>query len=241
MNHSITLSDSLRNRNKQHGLKNMTSKFQEKDMSKAVENTLDWLMNKYPQYEFGWSKKLQLKTIYTILRNQYGITEYLEDVKDSTFITPDGGFIYVVINGVKYYLLIGEQKTQGTNDKRLSEGKKRQSLGNAVERLGKNYNGLDLLFTKEDILPFVTFLQGCDFHEAETIDNRVMTIFKGNKKNHINLHKDGLGRAGSYFMRGHKWNEGSYGESDWTVEEMISVFKKIAKGSLDYYITKYGK
>ena len=238
----MTLSDSLRNRSEQHGLKNTTSKFQEKDMTISIESTLSWLKSTYPNYEFSWQKKLMLKTVYSILRNQYGLKNvYLEGVKDTTFITPDGGFIYVTINGVKYFLLIGEQKTQGTNDKRLSEGKKRQALGNAVERLGKNLNALDLLFKKEDILPFVTFLQGCDFHETETIGDRVISIFKGSKKNNINLFKDELDRAGSYYMRGHKWDEGTYGESDWSVEEMTNIFKKVSQLSLGYYIDKYGK
>jgi|TARA_R110000744_G_scaffold116334_1_gene217510 type II restriction enzyme len=242
MNTTQTLSDSLRNRKKQHSLKNKSSTFQEKDMTLAVESTLDWLRNEYPQHEFGWQKKVMLKTIYNTLREQYGLVDiYLEDVKDTTFITPDGGFTYVKINGIKYYLLIGEQKTQGTNDKRLSEGKKRQPTGNAVERLGKNLRGLDLLFKKEDILPFVTFLQGCDFHETETIGDRVVTLFQGLKKNHINLYKDGIGRGGSYYMRGHKWDEGTYGESDWSIEEMTNIFKKVSQLSLEYYIDKYGK
>jgi len=236
----MTLSNSLRNRKEQHGRKNTTSKHQEKDMTKAVKSTIEYLENKYPTYEFGWNKQLKLKDIYKILREQYGLVDvYLEGVKETTFITPDGGFIYVKINGIKYYLLIGEQKTQGTNDRRLSEGKKKQALGNAVERLGKNYNGLDLLFKKEGILPFVTFLQGCDFHESETIGNRVITIFKGLKKNHINLHKDELGRAGTYYMRGHKWNEGTYGESDWTILEMTDIFKEVVDNSLKYYLNKY--
>ena len=110
-----------------------------------------------------------------------------------------------------------------------------------MERLGKNLNGLDLLFIKEEILPFVTFLQGCDFHETETIGNRVITIFKGLKKNSINVVKDVIGRGGCYYMRGHKWDEGTYGESDWTVEEMTNIFKKISQLSMEYYIDKYGK
>ena len=57
--------------------------------------------------------------------------------------------------------------------------KGRKDILGIVERLGKNFNGLDLLFINEEILPFVTFLQGCDFHETETIGDRVITIFKG--------------------------------------------------------------
>ena len=238
----VTLSDSLRTRKEQHSLKNTTSKFQEKDMTVAVDSTLNWLRNKYPQYDFEWQKKITLKTIYKTLKKQYGLKNvYLEGVKETTFLTPDGGFIYVIIGGVKYFLLIGEQKTQGTNDKRLSEGKKRQALGNAVERVAKNLNALDLLFKKEDILSFVAFFQGCDFNDFETIPDRVIMCFKALKKNHVNLFKDELDRGGSYYMRGHKWDEGTYGESDWTVEEMTNVFKKISEISLIYYKDKYGK
>ena len=42
-------------------------------------------------------------------------------------------------------------------------------------------------------------------------------------------------------MRGHKWDEGTYGESDWSVEEMTNIFKKVSQLSLGYYIDKYGK
>ena len=56
-----------------------------------------------------------------------------------------------------------------------------------------------------------------------------------------NVVKDVIGRGGCYYMRGHKWDEGTYGESDWTVEEMTNIFKKISQLSMEYYIDKYGK
>ena len=46
------------------------------------------------------------------------------------------------------------------------------------------------MFSQESILPFVTFIQGCDFHESETISDRVIMVFKGLKRNTINLNKD---------------------------------------------------
>ncbi len=234
-------SNGLRDNKEQHKQKNKSSKEQEKIMIVSVNDTLTYLKNEYPQYQFGFQKKLAITEIYFILKTTYGLGDsiYLEDVKKSTFLTPDGGFIYVIINDTKYFILVGEQKTQGTNDKRLAEGKVKQALGNAVERLGKNYNCLDLLFSQERILPFVTFLQGCDFHKSETIAPRVVMVFKGLKKNTINLFKDPFNRAGTYYMRGHKWNEGKYGQSDWTQNEMTSIFKETAEQSLQYYIDKY--
>jgi type II restriction enzyme len=236
----MSLSNSIRNRKNQHKAKNTLSKKQEKIMMCSVQETLIWLESTYPKYKFGFQKKLRLEDIYTILRTQYGLVDVkLQTVKESTFITPDGGFIWVEIDGAKYFILICEEKNQGTNDKRLLEGKKRQALGNAVERLGKNYNALDLLFSKEDILPFVTFLQGCDFHQSETITDRVITIFKGLEKNKINLYKDVLNRAGSYFVRGHKWDEGKPGDSDWTKNEMTKILKDVASQSFLYIQNKY--
>jgi type II restriction enzyme len=235
----ITKSQSIRQRTEQHKEKNTLSKKQERVMIKSINKTVNWLQKSYPNYEIGWQKSLPLHQIYKILQTQYDIKLDFEKVKGSTFISPDGGFVWVKLKGIKYFLLVGEEKHQGTNDKRLKEGKNRQAIGNAVERLGKNYNGLDLLFKKEKILPFVTFLQGCDFHESETISDRVITIFKGLCKNKINLYKDELGRAGTYFIRGHKWDVGNYGESDWTENEMFDIFKIVSEQSLEYYIKKY--
>jgi hypothetical protein len=96
-----------------------------------------------------------------------------------------------------------------------------------------------LFFKKESIIPFVVFLQGCDFHDTETIGSRVVGIFEGSRKNSINLFKDVFDRAGSYFMRGHKYDEAPYGSSDWTREEMNDIFKNTAEKSLVYYIDKY--
>ena len=38
-------------------------------------------------------------------------------------------------------ILISEVKSQGTNDAREKEGKSKQAMGNAIERLGKNMIG----------------------------------------------------------------------------------------------------
>jgi type II restriction enzyme len=231
-------SQSLRNRKDQHKSKNDLSKGQESIMIQSIKETLSFLKNKYPKYEFGWEKSMPIHKLYSILTDEYGLDIFLEPVKKSVSLSPDGGFMYVVINDMKYYILVGEQKNQGTNDKRLAEGLKKQALGNAAERLGKNYNCLDLLFSQENILPFVTFLQGCDFHPTETIGERVVMVFKGLKRNTINLFKDSFGRAGTYYMRGHKWDEGEYGSSDFTKSEITKVFKKVAEQSLEYYLNK---
>jgi type II restriction enzyme len=45
-------------------------------------------------------------------------------------------------------------KHQGTNSKRLAEGKGKQSMGNAIERLGKNRIGIRATLQYEKVTPF---------------------------------------------------------------------------------------
>jgi type II restriction enzyme len=159
-------------------------------------------------------------------------------------VQPDGGFVWVLINGVKRYILVSEQKKQGTNDKRIDEGKERQQTGNAVERLSKNLKSFDVLFGDEDIYPFIVFLQGCDFYDDETIPDRVKTMFNFLPPNTINLYWKQIQKynyaAGSYYMRGHSIYEES-GSSDWTFDEMYPLMKEISYKSLEYYLLKHGK
>ena len=142
----------------------------------------------------------------------------------------------------KKYILVSEQKRQGTNDKRITEGKSKQSQGNAAERLGKNVDALDVMFGDEDIYPFVVFLQGCDFYDVEsTIGDRIRTIAKFQETNKINLHWKQLQKhnffGGSYFMRGHSMLD-KPGSSDWSKKEMFDVMYEIATKSVEYYLEK---
>ena len=170
----IKQSDSLRNRTEQHKVKNEVSKKQDKKILRVINKVINKLKQNYPNIEIVHEKQLPLSSIKEIIKLNYPDLK-LETTRDKkvgkrrpTFITPDGGFIYAIIDDKKRYICISEEKTQGTNDKRLLEGKPRQALGNAVERLGKNYNGLEEIFASEGIFPFVTFLQGCDFHKDES-------------------------------------------------------------------------
>jgi len=238
---SMSLSDSLRNRTDQHKVKNEISKEQDRKISSIANQIVSDLEEKYPDLEFGWHKKLLLSDIQSTVVGSLDGSKFsrmtrleLEPVRPNTYITPDGGFIFVKVDGKKKYICISEEKTQGTNDKRLLEGKKKQGRGNAAERLAKNYNTLDFLFTREDIFPFVAFLQGCDFHEDYTIGDRIKSVYRFLPQNKINLYKDEMGRGGSYFMRGHLDTE-KPGTSEWSFTEMYNVMMDIAEMSLDHY------
>lgn len=235
----MSQSQKLRENKNQHSLKNFESQKQDVKIKDVVSSLLIFLRQKYPNLDFGIDKKKMLRTIEKLINGENFTTS------DKSFITPDGGFVWVKIKGVKYYILVCEQKRQGTNDKRVLEGKRKQSKGNAGERLGKNVKAFDVLFDTFDIYPFVVFLQGCDFHDEEsTITDRIRTIALFQEMNKINIEWKKIGNrlytGGSYFMRGHSMNE-KPGTSDWTFEEMYSILFEVATRATDYYLLKYGK
>lgn len=136
-------------------------------------------------------------------------------------------------DGLTYPILISEVKNQGTNDRRVAEGKPRQARGNAIERLGKNVIGLRAALKRENIFPFVCFGYGCDFEEGSYILDRVTTIAMFGRLNTTYLHNDHNG----------KFNRGSFyfKEEQWTIDEMVDVMSDIAERSVLYYLSKYGR
>jgi type II restriction enzyme len=226
-------SEGLRN-HLEGNVKNIESQKQDSNIKVVVEDVLSGLRKMHPTLEFGVDNIMKLRDIEKYVNGENYTTSA------TSYIKPDGGFMWLKINGEKRYILVSEQKRQGTNDIRLIEGKPKQSVGNAVERLGKNVNGLQILFQEEDIFPFIVFLQGCDFCDKETnIPDRVRTIAGFQPLNTLNIYKK-KGRAGSYFMRGHSMYE-KPGTSDWTNEEMYNNMFTIAVTAVNYYLEKYGK
>lgn len=188
--------------------------------------------------EFGvelvWEKKLLLVNIIDDLKKHFPSVKFSSPEKSTSFMTPDGGITYLKDkNGELYPILIAEVKNQGTNDMRELEGKKKQSQGNAVERLGKNVIGLRTYMLKETIFPFVCFGDGCDFASGSSILDRVLTVAMFGEMNvdhTTNEGPNGIFNRGSYYFR----------ESYWTAEEMKKVMKEIARKSVYYYFSKYG-
>lgn len=229
----MTQSEGLRNR-LNGNVKNIESQKQDSEIKVVVKNVLSKLKEKYPTVQFGIDQKMMLRDIEKMV-NSTNFTTSKE-----TYIKPDGGFMWMKLNGKKYYILISEQKRQGTNDVRLIEGKTPQGNGNAAERLGKNVIGIEMMFQEEDIFPFIVFLQGCDFYDEEsTIGDRIRTIARFLPFNVLNIYWKG-NRGGSYFMRGHSMTE-KPGTSNWTNEEMYNNMFTIATTAIDYYLKKYGK
>ena len=182
----------------------------------------------------NFQKTWHLKDIVRDLKNRFPSIEFYHHL-NSTSMMPDGGILSLQRNNGKTYpILITEVKIQGTNDIRAREGKKKQSRGNAIERLGKNVIGFRTAMITEGIFPFICFGDGCDFEDQSSILDRVTTIAMFGRLNKINLHVDGLPHArfdrGSFFFR----------PEPWTPEEMRVPMLEIAKGAVYYYFSKYG-
>lgn len=236
----VSQSEKLRENTKQHTPKNTVSKRQDKKIVRVVKRVMNDLSIKYPDLKFEYDKRLFLKDLIVSLKKENPDFDF-EDVLNTTHMKPDGGIVYMIKDEFKHPILVSEEKQQGTNDVRLSEGLDKQSKGNAVERLGKNVKVVELLFSNEKINPLVVFLQGCDFHPSESIVDRVKSIFHFLRQNQINLYKKKLGDinvGGSYFMKGNKAGSGEI-RAEWSENEMYDAMYEIADKSVEYYLTKY--
>lgn len=156
---------------------------------------------------------------------------------------PDGGIFLLTWKGERYPVLIIEDKCQGTNDTRHAEGKKKQALGNAIERAFKNVNAAKMMCIHSPCFPYAIFASGCDFHHTETIAQRLEAGNMGYPNHYLDMsHKlpntldcdslipdinvkkrvysNGLQTdIASIFVKAHKWDEGKHSSSRWTAEE----------------------
>ena len=118
----MTQSQQLSENKNQHVQKNIHSQFQDVKLNHVVMEVMNILTQKYPNLKFGISKTLSLRKIESLISKNVTTGE-------SATIKPDGGFLWVEIKRVRYYVLVSEQKKQGTNDKLLAEGKKKTTKG----------------------------------------------------------------------------------------------------------------
>ena len=201
-----------------------TSKKEESMVCVAMKMVIDTIHTQFPNVKLTYKKRLYLSEIIKKIKS-IDPTEHFTVVMPTSFITPDAGFLYATINNEDKPILIGEVKNQGTNDKRLEEGKKKQSKGNAIERLGKNVLAIKRFLTGYECNPFICFGDGCDFSDDSSIVDRVKTISGFKPLNTINI-KNGCFDNGSFFFR----------EKKWTLPEMYDIMLTVALNTLKTYL-----
>lgn len=212
---------------------NLTSKQQETTAAGALRQVVKRLEDTFA-VTLAHEKAWLLRDIVAHLRNEYPDVPFAT-VRPTSSMRPDGGILFLVDrSGVRRPILIVEVKNQGTNDLRAKEGKARQAMGNAIERLGKNVIGFRTALLPEGIMPFVCFGDGCDFAETSSIRDRVVTIAMFGPLNEINVVPAG---ENGQFCRGSFY----FQEKPWSKRKMAEVMFEVASRSVHYYFAKYGE
>jgi type II restriction enzyme len=212
---------------------NLTSKKQETDLGRALEDTVAGLLKEF-DIQLHHQPDWLLRDIVATLQAEFADVPFAEP-QERSHMRPDGGILFLVDSeGARHPILIVEVKNQGTNDLRAAEGKGRQAIGNAIERLGKNVIGFRTAMLKEGIMPFVCFGYGCDFDRSgPNVLDRVATIAMFGPLNEISVVNQGDGglfNRGSFFFRVEEWSRA----------EMVDVMLEVGRRSIHYYYAKFG-
>ena len=214
---------------------NLTSKKQETELGQALRAVEARVQHEFP-VRLEHKKDWYLNEILQALTTEFAGTDvdFGEAHSKKPSMRPDGGVLSMLDNNdVPHHILISEMKSQGTNDKRIEEGLGTQSMGNAIERMGKNVIGFRTAMLSETIMPFVCFGSGWDFKPESSILDRVLVIAMFGPLNDI----DGMWTKGEG-----RFNRGCYFfQKPWTVDEMTDTLFTVAKRSIQYYLAKHGE
>jgi len=212
---------------------NLTSKKQETELGHALK-TVETRLDKEFGVQLKHKERWYLKDVVERLQPAFPDVEFHHHF-DTTYMQPDGGILSMLnTEGREFPILISEVKNQGTNDLRVAEGKKKQSRGNAIERLGKNVLGFRTAMMDEQIFPFLCFGYGGDFADDSSILDRVTTIAMFGPLNTVSVVNEGEGgrfNRGSFFFR----------EEHWSADEMADVMVDVAGRSIHHYFARYGE
>ena len=229
----MSKSDSLRQRKNQHLPKNILSKGDDKKIAVVMDKVIKHLDSRFNLAHLGYYleyvKSIKLSELIGIIKGYDKRAEFATLSKQDSYIKPDGGILVLRKKDSPNYRRIAlavEMKHQGTNKKRIAEGKKKQSQGNAIERLGKNLIGVRATLQYEKVTPFVCFGWGDDFAEGSSILDRIITMNEFYPLNRIFVSKKEGYSPVSLFFR----------ENEWTEEELFKEMKEISEASINAYI-----
>jgi hypothetical protein len=167
-------------------------------LQESVSKLIPILQEEYPSVEFFWKKKITKREIVAKVNPK---VPYNPEVENS-FISPDGGVLFVKYKGIDLPILISEAKKQGTlfflengelredltdTQIALALSGKDQSRGNAVERAQMNIENFKLYCENLNYFPYVLFACGKDFEEGSTILDRIdaMTRYEPRNVNYV--------------------------------------------------------
>lgn len=194
-------------------------------------------------FECG-TRKISFKEIRTEMINE-GVSFRKADsyYGGNSSIETDAHVIYLVMSSrggkIRKPIFIGEMKKQGTNDQRVMEGKKRQSIGNAgTDRVAKNFEiASDYCYLcDKEFFPYNVFLHGCDFKEEE---------ITGTTKAKLQPFFGDLNTLNPYFDKDIFWARkgGScfYQGEDYTYGQLYDICYKCCESGVLHYLSKYSE
>ena len=217
-------------------------------LTKVTEDVYKDIKNKYLcKIPDNWNfecktKKIEFKDIQSLMV-QNGISPNIAKKyygEDSSIIT-DAHIIFLTMlennNMIAKPLFMGEMKKQGTNDKRLREGKKRQAIGNAApDRVAKNFEiASDFCYLcNKDFFPYNVFLHGCDFKESEmTVTTKAKLLPFFGELNVLNPYFD------KNIFWGRKGGSCFYQHEDYTYEQLYKYCYECCELGINYYLSNY--
>jgi len=117
MSNSARLSQTAANMGGSRGIFNEDALGHEVGMQNQVKRLIPILEKEYPNIKFLWKKIITQKEIIdkVALIDNVPPEELYIPVSEDSFVSPDGGVVYAVINGKEYPILISEAKKQGTH------------------------------------------------------------------------------------------------------------------------------
>ena len=200
-------------------------------MQKSVSKLIAILQEEYPSVEFLWKKKITKREIVAKVNPK---VPYNPEVENS-FISPDGGVLFVKYKGIDLPILISEAKKQGTlfflQDGELREdltdtqialalSGKEQGKGNAIERAYKNIDEFKLYCEDLNYFPYVLFACGKDFECGSSILDRLDAMTRYEPRN-VNYVADMPQKVTAYVQ-----------DEYFTANEMFDKIYDVAKTSL---------
>jgi type II restriction enzyme len=220
------------------GIFNEDALSHEVSMQKSVAKLILILQEEYPNVEFLWKKKIKQQEIIekVALIDNVPLEEMYQTVNENTFVSPDGGVVYAVVNGKEYPILISEAKKQGTHFFKidgitlrecltkkqiaLALSRKEQGKGNAIERAFKNIEEFKLYCEDLNYFPYVLFACGKDFESGSSILDRCSAMTRKRPFN-VNYVTDSKQLVTAYIQ-----------EEYFTANEMSEKIYDVAKTSL---------
>ena len=233
MSSSAHLSQTATKTQKGRGIFNEEARGHEGDMQESVTKLIPVLRKEFPNIEFVWKKKITKREIVSKVNPK---VPYSSEVAAS-FVSPDGGVVYAIINGKKYPILISEAKKQGTHfwesdgitlkknltkkQRALALSGKEQGRGNAIERAYKNIDEFKLFCEDLNYFPYVLFACGKDFESGSSILDRLDAMTRYEPRN-VNYVADSKQKVTAYVQ-----------EDYFTANDMFAKIYEVAKTSLN--------